>query len=310
MIRSAPPSSASMKLVTPSQSNSMKLSLWRSVLNRSLLLSLLLTSSGALHAQTRLLTGHTDIGVAYEDGAWNLHVGRHEDNPPAEYTPAEAVLVVGPAAQSPIPSAAAFRFLGTPGAPIYVLPQAHHENLLFLGFGSEELPTGLFANDEVKVSLHSVDGPGGFIVYDVDAFGTPAVFFNSLDGLNAQDTITLVAGGHRHLNWAFTAPGTYRVALSAEARLADGGNVITSDDTLYTFEVLGVAPLLQWVRAQDGQRLEWLSTTPATYQIQRRSDLQTGSWENWGEPRPGTGALISVAIPSEAATGFFRLVQE
>ena len=59
-----------------------------------------------VNAQTTLTTGHTDIGIAYEDSAWNLHVGRHEDSPPVEYAPNEAILEVGLAAATTVASAA------------------------------------------------------------------------------------------------------------------------------------------------------------------------------------------------------------
>lgn len=60
----------------------------------------------------------------------------------------------------------------------------------------------------VRVSLRAVRSPARFAVYDVDAFGTPHVIMNSGDGITAADSVILPAGGHRHVNWAFTWPGT------------------------------------------------------------------------------------------------------
>lgn len=60
------------------------------------LLGVALTSPVALslNAATLLTEGHTDIGMVYELGAWNFHIGQHEAIPPMEYAPDEAILGV------------------------------------------------------------------------------------------------------------------------------------------------------------------------------------------------------------------------
>ena len=113
-------------------------------------------------SDTELTTGHTDVGIVYEDDAWNLHIGRHDDIPPMEYAPNEAILQVAPASKTSVPASPAFGFLGEPGAPIYVLPEVENPALLFLGLGTEELASGLFTNDQVQLHLKSVTGPGQF----------------------------------------------------------------------------------------------------------------------------------------------------
>ena len=66
-----------------------------------------------LPAQTLLTSGHTDVGIAFESGAFNLHIGQHEATPPMEYEPGEAILAVDSAhAQSVVPSGDAWSFLG------------------------------------------------------------------------------------------------------------------------------------------------------------------------------------------------------
>ena len=104
----------------------------------------------SLNAQTLLTEGHTDVGIVYELGGWNLHIGQHEATPPMEYAPNEAILgvnIVG--AHSTVPANPQFSFLGMAGSSVWVLPQVQDPALLFLGFGTEELEIGVFVNNEV-----------------------------------------------------------------------------------------------------------------------------------------------------------------
>lgn len=94
-----------------------------------------------------LTSGHTDVGVNYEDGAWSLHV--HAEDLGKEYEPDAVWLKVGSSALSQVPTNAAFSFLGTSGTPIWVLPAVQQHDLLFLGLGTEEMASGIFSNDTV-----------------------------------------------------------------------------------------------------------------------------------------------------------------
>ena len=204
-------------------------------------LAALLTTGLASQAQTYLWEGHTDVGVAFEDGEWDLHVGQHEADPPMEYEPGEVVLGVDiVAAQQTVPSVSEFSFLGAPGSSVWILPQAHQSGLLFLGFGAEELEEGAFVNDQVTLSLQAVRGTGLFSVYTVDMFGSPSVLMDSGDGITGADAISLSAGAHQHVNWAFSTPGLYEVDFEATGTLTDG-NVFTSSGLVtYTFDVAAV----------------------------------------------------------------------
>jgi len=258
-------------------------------------------------SDTELTTGHTDVGIVYEDDAWNLHIGRHEDSPPAEYAPNEAVLQVAPASKTSVPASPAFAFLGEPGAPIYVLPEVHNPALLFLGLGTEELASGLFVNDQVQLHLKGVTGPGQFFVYELSALGTPTVFMNSRDGIASNDVVTLTAGGHRHVNWAFSTPGTYQVAFEASGTLATNNQFTASGPVTYTFKVLGESPTLQISGSSNGVQLDWQSVLDVNYQIQSRPSVGSGQWTNWGEPTPGTGTPLSIPIPQSSSNEFFRV---
>ena len=208
---------------------------------RQLGLAALLTTGLASQAQTYLWEGHTDVGIVYELGAWNLHIGQHEAIPPMEYAPNEAILGVDLlAAGTTIPANPQFSFLGTAGSPVWILPQVQDPAQLFLGFGTEELASGLFVNDQVTLSLRGVRAPGQFSVFESDMFGNPNLFMNSGDGITGADAIVLPAGGHQHVNWAFSAPGNYEVDFEAAGTLVAGNVFTTSGPITYTFSVQAV----------------------------------------------------------------------
>lgn len=205
-----------------------------------------------------LTTGHTDVGVNYEDGEWDLHV--HSESLGLEYHPDQVWLKVGGSARTVVPSAPPFAFLGAAGSPVWILPAIQKPDLLFLGLGTEELATGVFSNNAVRLTLTSVQGPGDFFVYQLDALGAPVVSFNSRDGISTNDARTLTAGAHTHVNWAFTAPGRYRVGLRASGMLASSGEVVISGVAEYLFDV-GELPRLNLTKetGHGHLHLQWLS---------------------------------------------------
>lgn len=204
----------------------------------SLLAASLCSAALHLNAQTWLWHGHTDVGVNYEDGAWDLHVHHHELG---EFEPDGVILGVDlTAAATTVPAGAQWSFLGSAGSTVWILPQGHNHDLLFLGLGAEELATGIFTGNQVTLSLKAVSGPGNFAVYQTDMFGNPNVFMNSGDGITGGDAVTLTAGVHSHVNWAFTAPGVYTIDFEGSGTLADGNAFKSSGNVTYTFEVAAV----------------------------------------------------------------------
>ncbi len=183
----------------------------------------------------KLGQGHTDIGIAFEDGAFDLHI--HDEETDTEYGPGGAVLCVLPAAEQPIPDTAALSFLGRPGYSTWILPAVQNTNLLFLGFGAEEIESGVFVGDSLRMELVSVVGAGDFAVFAFDGFGNPVVHMNSADGISAADFFPVTAGGHTDLNWAFSAPGTYRIGFRARGTLVAGNQEVVSEIAYYTFVV-------------------------------------------------------------------------
>ena len=117
------------------------------------------------------------------------------------------------------------RSWATAGDPIWILPQAQNEAILYLGYGGDGIPDGVFVGNQVKVTLQSVTGPDGapapgdFFSYSVDTFLNPQVLFNSRDGITTSDVATVQSGGDAHLNWAFSQPGEYEVTVEVSGTL-------------------------------------------------------------------------------------------
>jgi surface-anchored protein len=201
----------------------------------TLILAGLLTVGLAAYAgKVTLSTGHTDVAVVYDNGEFLMNVSYDETE--TSYDAKDVVLRVNGGARTTVPNDPLFSFLGPAGTPVWILPQVQDASLLFLGFGSDDLPTGVFQNDTVHIRLTKVKGPGEFAMFGYDSFGTPFVVMNSRDGFDAADTYPFVAGSDAHLNWAFSKPGHYRVTFETTGTLLDG-TVISTGET-YTFRVV------------------------------------------------------------------------
>ncbi|MFO1498210.1 MAG: choice-of-anchor M domain-containing protein [Verrucomicrobiota bacterium] len=202
----------------------------------SILLAVLVASSHGTRAEVRFLAhGHTDLAIDYDAGAgaWDFHVG--SDTLGVEFAPDEVVLKAKAAALTNVPPNASF--LGPAGSPVWILPQVQNEEVLYLGYGGDGIPDGVFVRNQVRVTLKSVTGPGNFFAYTLDSFLNPVVSFNSADGISTNDVATVQGGGDTHLNWAFTQPGEYTVVLEASGTLAVGNAVTSSGPVTFRFSV-------------------------------------------------------------------------
>lgn len=186
---------------------------------------------------TIIASGDADVGINYEAGAWDLHV--HSETTGLEAEPGQAMYYIAPEALTPRGSNSNLDFIGVnAGENFYLLPQLPNPNLLYLGFGTEELATGIFTNDQVKLSLMSVNGPGEFSVWQSDLTG-PNVFMASSDGITADDSMTFAAGAHSHFNLGFTARGRYEITFRGSGFLVGNPNEVFSDPVTYYFTVDG-----------------------------------------------------------------------
>lgn len=186
-----------------------------------------------------LPAAHVHVQIAYATGVWDLHIFDFDSGP---YDPGALAIPVALAARSKIPDNPPFTgFLGAAGGPVWILPQNEHPDILNLGIGTSRIASGTFANNQVKLALHRVSGPGHFAMFTPSPFGAPNVHMTSLDGVNPMNDFIHVpaVAGHIHLNWAFTAAGTYRIGLAASGRLNSTGLISESPVVDYTFVVEG-----------------------------------------------------------------------
>ncbi|NBQ26271.1 MAG: hypothetical protein EBU26_18830, partial [Verrucomicrobia bacterium] len=177
--------------------------------------------------------GELDMEVVYEDGEWELALLDEANE--RELEPDQALLYGVAATRQSVPAEASYGFLGNAGDSVWVLPQEEQEGVLYAGIAGDEIESGLFEGEAVSLQLVGVRGPGNVSLYATDAFGAPQVFFNSGDGIDEQDVFPVAVGGHAHQNWAFTAPGVYKVDVQASGTLVGGSEAIQSEVATFTF---------------------------------------------------------------------------
>ncbi|GAA0256246.1 hypothetical protein GCM10010492_66430 [Saccharothrix mutabilis subsp. mutabilis] len=130
----------------------------------------------------------------------------------------------------------------------HVIPLVENVGLDVLWFGlrvrGDGEQRGATRSSEVRLTATAVEGPGKLVAYLTESLGKPVVYFDSGDGLSDVDSTTLPPAAHTHLNWAFTAPGTYRLTL--RAALVNGGAEVELGEGTFTFAVgvdpTGIAP--------------------------------------------------------------------
>lgn len=223
-------------------------------------------------AQTTLSRGHMDLGVAYGAGALEAHIHVHDPEPDgAEYGPGEAVILAGPTARTTVPANPAFSFLGLPGQTSYILSSSLNPELPFLGLAAEEVESGVFVGDSLRLALTGYSGPGEFALYTMDAFGRPGAHVNTRDGVTGDDHINLIAGSHNHANWAFSAPGDYSLTFIASGTLV-GGGAIASEPATFAFTVVP-EPRVWGLLAIGGAALLWRTRKRGTVVARTRATL-------------------------------------
>ena len=186
-------------------------------------------------AAVTISQGHVDaIDVDWTGWALTLDLRDGTVTPAVDRAPADVVLQAVPASRTTVPSGAAYAFLGNAGDPVWILPQSQASGVLWPGFSTEGVPSGVLQGDNVAVRLVSVTGPADFSVYTTNSFGQPTVWFDSGNGL--PDSRTLAIATHAHANWAFEAAGTYTAVFEVTATTA-GGTAVTSGRQSYQFTV-------------------------------------------------------------------------
>ncbi|MEV6281991.1 choice-of-anchor M domain-containing protein [Kribbella sp. NPDC051770] len=189
----------------------------------------------AAYAATTISSGHVDaVDVDWTGTALTLDLRDGTVTPNVDRNPADVVLNAVSASRTSVPSGSAYAFLGTPGSPVWILPQTQAAAIVWPGFNTEGVPSGALQGNSVSVRLVSVTGPADVSVYTTSALGTPTVWFDSGNGL--PDSRAIPVNTHAHANWAFEAAGTYKVVFEATGTTSAGATVSTGQQT-YTFTV-------------------------------------------------------------------------
>lgn len=231
---------------------------------KKILILILLSGVGLSgHAQVTYLTNqHMDLRLQYGAAA----VGSNRLDVILGYDPGQRatndqVYIVGNTnAQLAVPANANFAFLGSPGTPIWILPQSQNVTLPYLGISAEDIPNGVFT-DPMELELVSVEGPGNFFAWSVSGAGNPPnVKFIATNGVVSPQfsKANPFIGSHEHNNWGFSTNGLYRVTLRANGRfLGDTTNTI-GRDVAWSFQLLPLRPWENWVATN------WLPATASS----------------------------------------------
>jgi len=186
-------------------------------------------------ALTTISSGHVDaIDVDWTGSALTLDLRDGTVTPSVDRAPADVVLNAVSASKTTVPSSSAYSFLGAPGDPVWILPQTQVSNIVWPGFNTEGVPSGVLSGNTVSVKLVSVSGPDDVALYTTSSLGTPTVWFDSGNGL--PDSRSIAINTHAHANWAFEAAGTYTLVFEVTATTS-GGTAITTGQKSYTFTV-------------------------------------------------------------------------
>ncbi|WP_367873287.1 choice-of-anchor M domain-containing protein [Luteolibacter sp. Populi] len=202
----------------------------------------LLSMASAEAAVAYYTSGHADLGVAYEDGAFNFHFhgeGAVIDGVEVgdrEYAASDIIIHGGVAATVVLPEGFVLPGLGrSAGDTVWILPWNQEEGLPFLGTASEELNPADWIGG-ITFTLGNVTSPSGngeFALWRYTPFGEVAQDLSTVTGPNSVITST---GSHDHFNWGFTEPGLWEVELTASGQHATDG-LISATET-FRFQIV------------------------------------------------------------------------
>ncbi|MFY1674574.1 choice-of-anchor M domain-containing protein [Plantactinospora sp. WMMB334] len=173
-------------------------------------------------------TGHVDIGPRYVDDEWTLLIHDGTRAQPVWRSPDETVLRVSDAALQAVPDDPAYAFLGVDaGAEVHVVPQVQNQQVVWLGWNTQDPRVMRTIDRGVTLQLLGVRGPGTLTTFlQAGNFAAPQVLWRSAE--SAARPIWVEVNTHTHANWVFSAPGVYLVTIQVSADLISGEQVSAS----------------------------------------------------------------------------------
>lgn len=182
--------------------------------------------------RTVVADGHVDMGARFVDGAWRIQVRDDTVRPSVWRNLPDVVWHAADTARTTVPSDQRFAFLGQPGAPVWVLPQAQQPGVLWPGWNTQDPQVATTLDREVTWRLHGVAGPGQFVLFLTGNFGEPQVVFDSAKPTPQETGIEV--NTHVHGNWVFTQPGSYLLDVEMSGTTT-AGQQVTDRDILRVF---------------------------------------------------------------------------
>ncbi|WP_185845533.1 TIGR03773 family transporter-associated surface protein [Kibdelosporangium aridum] len=229
---------------------------------------------------------HTDaVDVQYADGRLALKT-RVGSAPYQFYEASDVIFQLRDAGRLAVPDVPEYAFLGPANSPVWIAPQVQDPSLLFAGWDTESVPTGVLAGDTVDLHLRGVTGPGKVEVFQTDGVGQPVRIFSSTDPLYTSRREAVGEGHHVHANWAFGAPGRYRLTFEVTAATITGA-ALSSGPVEYTWYVGGTNP--QDVVADATTTT--LTAAPATPGVTLTSAVTPANAPGWVEFFDGATSL-------------------
>lgn len=166
--------------------------------------------------------GHVDIGPRLVDGKWSIQIHDDTVEPSVWRNVDDVVLRVRDAAVLNVPDNEAYAFLhADPGAPVHVVPQTQHPEVVWVGWNTQDPEVMDSVNLGATLSLYGVQGPGDLVAYlQSGNLGEPEPLWDSTK--KAKQDIWVDVNTHTHANWAFTKPGVYLVDVGFSATMKSG----------------------------------------------------------------------------------------
>ncbi len=209
----------------------------------SLALCLIATSTAPAAQCIRFTDEHLDLlSLQFAAPSQTLSLLASNDDLGTTVNPEDSIVVCPEDLRFTLPAGTP---LGAEGDPLWILPQSPYDSAPYLGVSTETIPAGTFSNP-LAIQLHSIEGPGDFILWQSTSFGSFDIRMDTRDGLTDTDRITPSAGAHEHYNWGFTTNGIYRLYFQGTARPVNQSTNLVSAIVPYTFHVLPLSPFETW----------------------------------------------------------------
>ena len=168
--------------------------------------------------------GHFDLGPRIVDGKLKLQVKNDRSQPASWVDPATLTFSLGDKATLKAPDA--LNFVATPGQDVWMISSSQSAGVPWLGMNSQAEEIVSKTSGEVTFTLVSVEGPGKVSVFTSGGLGG-GVGEHLLQ--EEGSSYTLPANTHAHQNWVFTAPGTYKLTISAQVTPKQGEQISGED---------------------------------------------------------------------------------